>query len=83
MIKTAKKTAKKAVKKTASNRILDDMLISVKSKKNPFTEGTVQFKHANAVLNAKTVAEAKKKGADSWTVRELATRGLIAVKKAA
>jgi hypothetical protein len=85
---TAKKTvAKKTAKKAAANArhpILDTFTIKVVKKENPFT-GAVQVKHADAVLkcNGKTVADAKKAGADSWTVRELVNRGIIAVAKAA
>jgi hypothetical protein len=57
------------------------MKLVVVKKENPFTEGTVQAKHAAAVLssNGKTVADAKKKGADSWTVRELVNRKIVRV----
>jgi len=81
---TAKKTAKKAASKNARHPILDTFTIKVLKKENPFT-GEVQVKHADAVLknNGKTVADAKKSGADSWTVRELAKRKIIAVTKAA
>jgi hypothetical protein len=61
-------------------RITDDMKIAVAAKAaNPFAEGTKQFKRAAAVLSCKgkKVADAKKKGADQWTVRELARRKLI------
>ena len=77
---TVKKTAKKAAKTNARHPILDTFTIKVVKKENPFT-GKVQVKHAEAVLkcNGKTVADAKKAGADSWTVRELAKRKIIAV----
>ena len=82
MTKTAKKTA--AVTSTVT-RITDDMKLKVVKKENPFTDGTVQAKHANAVLasNGKTVADAKKKGADSWTVRELVRLKVVQVQKSA
>lgn len=82
MAKTAKKTATKTATKSI---ILNDMKLVVVKKENPFAEGTVQAKHAAAVLaaNGKTVADAKKKGADSWTVRELVKRKLIKVMTAA
>jgi len=81
--KVAKKAAaKKAAATNARRLITDDFAIKVLSKVNPFT-GEVQKKHAAAVLASKTVAEAKKKGADSWTVRELVNRKIISVAKAA
>jgi hypothetical protein len=67
----------------AKRNVITDSFIIVASKgaKNPFT-GEVQVKHANAVLkcNGKTVEAAKKAGADSWTIRELVKRKVIAVK---
>jgi hypothetical protein len=71
--------------KTTKTRITDDMKLVVIKKENPFTEGTVQARHAAAVLgaNGKTVADAKKKGADSWTVREMVKRKLVRVVAAA
>lgn len=80
--KVAKAASKKAAAKNARRLITDDFAIKVLSKSNPFT-GEVQKKHAAAVLASKTVAEAKKKGADSWTVRELVNRKIISVSKAA
>lgn len=73
-----KKNAKLAV-----TRITDDMKLKVVKKENPFSEGTVQAKHAAAVLaaNGLTVAAAKKKGADGWTVRELVKRRIVQVQK--
>jgi hypothetical protein len=61
-------------------RITDGMKIAVAARAaNPFTEGTKQHRRAAAVLGCKgkTVADAKKKGADQWTVREMARRKLI------
>jgi hypothetical protein len=83
MSKAAKKTtARRAVSKKAAKAartlITDTFAIKVLSKKIPFT-GPVQVKNAERVLASKTVAEAKKKGADSWTVRELVKRKVIAV----
>jgi hypothetical protein len=63
-------------------RIVDDMIISIaKAAKNPFAENTKQFKRAQAVLacRGKTVEAAKKKGADSWTVRYLVAHKLVTV----
>ena len=63
-------------------RITDDMTIRAAAKAaNPFTEGTKQHKRAAAVLaaNRKTVADAKKKGADQWTVRFMVANKIIAV----
>lgn len=74
-----------AVKKATKSIIRDNLTIVVVKKENPFTEGTKQFKRASAVFacKGKTVAEAKKKGADTWTVRELARRKLIRAAAAA
>jgi len=87
MSKASKKTtARRAVSKSASKAarllITDSFTIKVLKKENPFT-GEVQKKHAAAVLASKTVADAKKKGADSWTVRKLVELKIISVSKAA
>lgn len=79
---SARKSTSKAAAKNARALITDSFTIKVLSKKIPFT-GPVQVKHAEAVLKAKTVEEAKKKGADSWTIRELVKRKIISVAKAA
>jgi hypothetical protein len=81
--KVVGKSSKKAAKANARRLITDDFTIKVLSKSNPFTADTVQAKNAAKVLASKTVAEAKKKGADSWTVRELVNRKIISVAKAA
>ncbi|HTO59861.1 MAG TPA: hypothetical protein VMM15_01265 [Bradyrhizobium sp.] len=68
---------------TMPKLITDDMKITVKPRaKNPFA-APVQKKNAAAVLacGGKTVAEAKRKGADAWTVRELVKRKVISVVK--
>jgi hypothetical protein len=87
--KAAKTTAKAAAtKKSAGNArhpILDSHTITVVSRKLPFNEAAkVRIKNAMAVLacNGKTVEDAKKKGADSWIVRELIKHKLITVKPA-
>lgn len=79
----AKKAKTSARRRTSSRTLITDAFrITVLSKKIPFT-GPVQVKHAEAVLKAKTVEEAKKKGADSWTIRELVKRKVISVKAVA
>ena len=63
-------------------RITEDMIIRAAARAaNPFTEGTKQHKRAAAVLasNRKTVADAKKKGADQWTVRYLVAHKVVTV----
>ncbi len=88
---SAKKTAAKAATapapaaKAVRHPITNDLTITVLKKEIPFTEGTKQHKRASAVLacKGKTVAEAKKRGADTWTVRELARRKVIRVASAA
>lgn len=87
MTKTAKKAAAVTKKETVPARTLitNDLKIVVVKNENPFTEGTKQFKRAAAVLSAKgkTVADAKKRGADTWTVRELVRRKVVKVAAAA
>jgi hypothetical protein len=70
--------------RAAATRITDDMTIRVIKRENPFADGTVQAEHASAVLLAhgKTVADAKKKGADAWTVRQLVARKVVRVQRA-
>jgi hypothetical protein len=62
-------------------RIIDDTKIVVVKKENPFEQGTDRAKRAGAVLssNGKTYADAKKKGADSWAVRQLVEMKLVKV----
>jgi hypothetical protein len=79
---TARRSIAKSAAKAARTLITDAFTIKVLKKENPFT-GEVQKSNAAKVLSSKTVAEAKKKGADSWTVRELVNRKIIAVTKAA
>lgn len=86
--KSSKSAAKTSAKKTATvkaTRIMDDMKLVVVKRENPFADGTVQAKHAAAVLasSGKTVADAKKRGADSWTVRALVQRKLVRVEAVA
>lgn len=78
---TKKVAAKKAANANARRMITDEFTIKVLKKENPFT-GEVQKSNAAKVLSSKTVAEAKKKGADSWTIRELTNRKIISVAKA-
>jgi hypothetical protein len=75
--------ATKKTKTAGKARIVDDMKVIVLKKENPFAEGTVQAKHAAAVLgsNGATVAAAKKKGADSWTIRQLVERKIVRVQQ--
>lgn len=84
--KTARKSTSKASAKNARSLITDRFTIKVLSRKLPFNEAAkVRIKHANAVLacNGKTVEEAKKKGADSWIIREMIKHKLIKVDAAA
>jgi hypothetical protein len=65
--------------------ITQDMKIAILKKENPFTEGTKQHKRAAAVLacSGKTVQDARKRGADAWTVREMVRRKFVKVTAAA
>lgn len=63
------KTAKKTTRKTAAS-ISDDARITVIAKaENPFTPGSAVYKRVEAVIKAKTVADALKKGARKSTVK--------------
>jgi hypothetical protein len=66
---------------TKQTHITQDMKIAVVKKENPFTEGTKQFKRAAAVLacSGKTVEDARKKGADQWTVRYMVQNKFVKV----
>ena len=70
MAKTAKKTTvKKQPAKTAAS-IPDQAKISLIAKaENPFTPGSAVYKRVEAVIKAKTVADALKKGARKSTVK--------------
>ena len=70
--------------KTAA-RIVDATKIVVVKKQNPFVATSARGKRAAAVLasSGKTYADAKKKGADSWAVRQLISRKLIKITRAA
>jgi hypothetical protein len=56
-------------------------LVVIRGAENPFTEGTARYKRAQAVLtsNGKPFEVAKKKGADSWAVRQLVELKLVKV----
>jgi hypothetical protein len=70
----------KKTKAAGKTRITDDMKITVIKKENPFT-AKVQAKHAAACLasHGKLVSEAKKRGCDSWTLRQLVDRKIVRV----
>jgi hypothetical protein len=65
-------------------RLDDEIKIVVVKRENPFEQGTDRAKRAGAVLssNGKTYADAKKKGADSWAVRQLVKRGAVRLRAA-
>jgi hypothetical protein len=78
----ATKATKTATKATAKTRIMDTMKIVVLKKgENPFTS-PVQQKHAAACLasHGKLVSEAKRRGCDGWTLRQLCARKIIVCK---
>lgn len=62
-------------------RLTDDTKIVVLKRDNPFSEGTERFKRARAILtsNGRPYADARKKGADSWTLRQLQKKKLVRV----
>jgi len=66
---------------TTKTHITQDMKLTVVKKENPFTEGTKQHKRAAAVLacSGKTVEDARKRGADQWTVRYMVTNKFVKV----
>ena len=62
-------------------RITNETVLKVVKKENPFTEGTDRYKRAAAVLSShgKPFEVAKKKGGDSWAVRQLVELKLVSV----
>lgn len=78
--RAAKKSAKAA--KKGAKRNGNDAKIVVLKNENPYGKGTNRWKRANAILTSKTTGEAKKKGTDSWTLRQLIALKLVKVEKA-
>lgn len=60
-------------------KIIPTAKITVVKKENPFTEGSKVAKRVGAVLKAKTVEEALKKGARTSTVRYCVKHRLVKV----
>jgi hypothetical protein len=63
-------------------RITDETKLSViRGAENPFEKGTSRWKKAQAVLTShgKLFEDAKKKGGDSWAVRQLVELKLVKV----
>ena len=71
---------KKKVVKTSTFPVEETMKIKVLKRDNPFREGTAVAKRVDAVLHAKSVAVALKKGARKSTVRWLKTHRQIALR---
>ena len=68
-----------ATKKTAKKSIPITAKIVVVKRENPFREGTDVAKRAAAVLSARTVEQALKKGARRSTVRWLRDHRVIKI----